>query len=266
MREQIIEVNSSPVYYQIAGSGKSVLILHGWRSSSQAWTLFQQKLAGEKAKVIIPDLPGFGKTPLPSTEGWPLNYYSRWVESFTQELEKKGELSFPFTLIGHSFGGRIAIKLAARKNHSLSSLILVDAAGLAFQPNWRKKIMAKIAKEGEEFLTAFHCSPNFKENLKILIYRLIRQKDYLKVSPEMRKTFQKIIGEDLFSLLPKIDVPTLIIWGAKDSLLPVDQASLFNEKIPHSQLKIITEAAHSPQLDTPEKFLSLVIDFLQRND
>jgi len=265
MKRQIIKVNSSPVYYQIAGSGKPVLILHGWRSSSQAWTPFQQKLAKEKAKVIIPDLPGFGKTSLPSAEGWPLNYYSQWVEDFTQALEKKGELSFPFTLIGHSFGGRIAIKLAARKNHPLSSLILVDAAGLVFQPSRRKKIIAKIVKEGENFLTAFHCSPNFKENLKILIYRLIRQKDYLKVSPEMRKTFRKIIGEDLFPLLPKIDVPTLIIWGAKDSLLSVDQASVFNERIPCSQLKIITEAAHSPQLNAPKEFLSLIIDFLQRN-
>ncbi len=266
MKEQIIQVNSFPVHYRTAGSGKPVLVLHGWRSSSQAWASFQQKLAGEKVKIIIPDLPGFGKTPLPSTEGWPLNYYSQWVESFTQELGKRGELNFPFTLIGHSFGGRIAIKLAARKSLPLSSLILIDAAGLIFQPSWRKKIMAKIAKEGEGLLTAFHVPPSLKENLRILIYRLIRQKDYLKVSPEMRKTFRKIIGEDLLPVLPKINIPTLIIWGAKDSLLPVDQAFLFNEKIPHSQLEIIPEAAHSPQLETPEKLLSLIINFLQRND
>jgi pimeloyl-ACP methyl ester carboxylesterase len=266
MKEEKIKIYSSPVNYRVVGSGKPVILLHGWRSSVKSWASFQEKLAGEKRKVIIPDLPGFGKTPLPSSQGWPLNYYAQWVEKFIQELGKRGELDFPLTLIGHSFGGRIAIKLGAARKIPLDSIILIDAAGLIPPADFSKRIIAEIVKGGEIFLTAFYFPPRFKEYLRLLVYQIIRQKDYLKVSPEMRETFRKVIGEDLFSLLPEIDLPTLIIWGEKDTLLPLEQAFIFREQIPNSKLEIIPESGHSPHLETPDKLLSLIINFLQENE
>ena len=232
MKEKIIRVHSHRVFYRVTGKGSPIIILHGWLSSSRAWVTLQKLLSSQGFKVIVPDLPGFGQSPLPNPEGWEINDYTQWVKDFVEALKESKELEKPFTLVGHSFGGRIAIKIAARNS----------------------------------LLEAMNISPKLKEKLKILGYRLIHQKDYLQASPELRQTFQKIIGEDLFPLLPKINLPTLIIWGKKDSLLPVSQAYLFQKNIPGAKLKIIPEAKHSPEIQTPEKLAEIMINFLQKHD
>jgi len=267
MKEKIIRVNSSRVFYRVAGTGKPVIILHGWLSSSRAWLIFQKHLAPRGFKIIIPDLPGFGQSPLSDPRGWGLDDYVQWVQDFIKVLRESKELEGPLTLVGHSFGGRIAIKIAAEKFlPSLHSLILIDAAGLLTQPDLRKKILASIASHCRQYLDTMNISSKLKEKFKILGYRLIRQKDYLRASPELRKTFQKIIGEDLLPLLPKITLPTLIVWGKKDQLLPVSQAYLLQENIPHSKLKIIPNAEHSPGIQTPEKLSEIMFNFLKEHD
>lgn len=267
MKEKTIRVHSHPVFYRVTGKGSSIIILHGWLSSSRAWVTLQKLLSSQGFKVIVPDLPGFGQSPLPNPEGWEINDYTQWVKDFVEALKESKELEKPFTLVGHSFGGRIAIKIAARNSlPDLHSLILIDAAGILIQPNLMKKILASLASHTRQYLEAMNISPKLKEKLKILGYRLIHQKDYLQASPELRQTFQKIIGEDLFPLLPKINLPTLIIWGKKDSLLPVSQAYLFQKNIPGAKLKIIPEAKHSPEIQTPEKLAEIMINFLQKHD
>ena len=267
MKEKIIQVNSSPVFYRVAGEGKPVIILHGWLSSSRAWLKLQHLLSVQGFKIIIPDLPGFGQSPLSDPQGWGLDDYVQWTQNFVKALKKSHELEKPFALAGHSFGGRIAIKITAEKKLSLlKSLILIDAAGLLTQPSFQKKILASLANRGRQYLEAMNIPPKLKEKFKIFLYHLIHQKDYLKASPELRKTFQKIIGEDLFPLLPKINLPTLIVWGEKDQLLPVSQAYLFQKNIPQAKLEIIPEAQHSPEIQTPEKLSTLMLNFLKEHD
>lgn len=266
IQDKIVYIDNSPVHYTLAGEGKSVLILHGWLSSSRAWKVFQEKLSADHFRVIVPDLPGFGQTPLPNAEGWSLDNYLQWVQAFTNRLHQDKILETPFALMGHSFGGRIAIKAAALQALPLASLILVDAAGLLQQPRLEKKIFAKIASGTQKFFEAMNIPPKLIEKFRNLSYQIIRQKDYLRASEEVRKTFRKIVGEDLISFLPKIQVPTLIVWGQKDNLLPVQQAYILQKGIAHSQLTIIPEARHSPQLQSPEQLLSTTVKFLQKND
>ena len=266
IQDKTVYIDNSPVHYTLTGEGKTVLILHGWLSSSRAWKDFQEKLSAHHFQVIVPDLPGFGQTPLPNAEGWSLDNYLQWVQAFVTRLHREKILETPFILMGHSFGGRIAIKAAALRTLPLSSLILVDAAGLLQQPGLEKKILAKIASGTQKFLEAMNIPPKLIEKLRDLSYHLIRQKDYLRASQEVRKTFRKIVGEDLTSFLPKIQVPTLIVWGEKDNLLPVQQAYMLHKGIAHSSLALIPEAHHSPQLQSPEQLLSTTVKFLQKND
>lgn len=266
MKDKFIEVNGSPTHYKVAGSGQPIIILHGWLSSGEVWQTIQEKLSLQNFKVIVPDLPGFGKTPLPDSGGWSLDNYVRWLEYFTKKLVATNKLETPFVLAGHSFGGRVAIKVAAKKSLPLSSLILIDAAGILQAPSLEKKIIANFSKTLQKCLDVMNISPKFREKLKILGYQLIRQKDYLKASQEIRKTFQKIIGEDLLPILHKIEAHTLIVWGEQDELLPVEHAYIFHKNIPHSTLKIIAEARHSPEIQTPDKLLKILVNFLKKND
>ncbi len=264
--DKIITVNGSPVHYTVMGEGSPVLILHGWLSSSRAWKAFQTKLSQHHFQIIVPDLPGFGQTPLPDAEGWSLNDYLRWVKNFTEQLNKNKELKSPFTLVGHSFGGRIAIKAAALKTLPLSSLVLVDAAGILLEPSFEKKVIAKISSGTKSFFEAMNIPPKLIEKFRHLGYQIIHQKDYLRANQEVRKTFRKIVGEDLVSFLSSIKIPTLIIWGAKDNLLPLQQAQILHKGISASQLAIIPGAKHSPQLQTPEQLLEIMVKFLQKNN
>lgn len=266
LQEKNIRINQNPVHYTTIGEGKSVLILHGWLSSCRAWKAFQEQLSTHHFKVIVPDLPGFGQTPLADSEGWSLNNYLQWVQDFVHQLHKDQEIELPLILVGHSFGGRIAIKAAALKALPLSSLILVDAAGILLQPSFEKKIITKIASGTQDLLQAMNVPQKLIKKLRKLGYQIIRQKDYLRANQEVRETFRKIVGEDLISFLPDIQKPTLIVWGAKDNLLPVQQAQILHKGIINSQLAIIPQAKHSPQLQTPKELLEIIVKFLTKND
>lgn len=117
MIERQITVNDLKINYKIFGQGKPFLILHGWGSNSDRW----QKVAdilSQKLLVIVPDLPGFGKSQKPST-ALSIDGYVEWVKEFS---EKVPELGNDFYLLGHSFGGALAAKFAIKHNQKIKKL------------------------------------------------------------------------------------------------------------------------------------------------
>lgn len=255
--DQEFEINSLKINYKIAGDGSCILILPGWDSSSGAWQNVGNILADSGFRVIIPDLPGFGKSSEPPIP-WSVSDYLELVIKFVEKLN----LTTPLFLLGHSFGGRIAIKFGAVYPEKISGLILCSAGGLLFKKKIKVKFFYFLAKLGKIFF-----SLPFLKSLQnfpcIILYRLAGTRDYLRASPLMKETMKKIIAENLLPYLPRIKLKTLIIWGKNDKILPISDAYLIKEKIPNSTLEIIPDAAHAPNLECPELLARLILKWLK---
>ncbi len=261
MNEQI-EVGGLKANYRVVGKGEPVLVLHGWGSSSNPWAGVQDKISICGFKVVVPDLIGFGQSDLPPT-GWNMDDYADWLEGFVAQLsEKHTEFKHPFFLVGHSFGGRISIKIAARGSLPLSALVLCGAAGLKSDTGLKLRLISNLAKKTARTMDRLNLGA-LKNSARNFYYHLLRQDDYLKVPRTMKDTFRKVIREDLSVHLPEIKAPTLIVWGAEDRIVPVKQAYRFHQGIARSRLKVLSGVGHSPQLDAPEELSRELVKFFR---
>lgn len=237
-----------------------IIILHGWRSSSEAWEKPKELLEKAGYQVLVPDLPGFGKEPPPKNP-WTVSDYVEWV------LDKFGQLD-KFMLIGHSFGGRIAIKLAANYPDRVEKLVLTGAAGIRFATFLERVkigIFLPVSKLGHLFLNVFPFTI-FSPITRKILYWLAGSKDYYIIQNSvMKESFKKVINEDLIDILAKIKVPTYLLWGKDDLMIPLKHAYIMAEKIPGSKLEIIEKADHRLPYGQPEIFINKVVMFLVSN-
>ena len=242
--------------FTVTGDGSPVLILHGWGSSTSSWKKVQEELSSNNYKVFCPDLPGFGETDSPKS-AWGVSDYVNWVLEFakSQDLDS-------FILIGHSFGGRVSIKFANYYPKKVKSLILCDSAGLKVGPSIRRRLVLMFVSLFK-LVSGITFFKKIKKEMKELFLFAISDTDYAKASKVMRETMKRILAEDLFIYLKDIKVKTLIVWGKKDKLVPVEHAHVFKEEIKGSQLEILPKIGHSPHLEVPEKLSSIILDFLR---
>ena len=251
---------------------KTLIILHGWQSSKERWQAVKQEIEertenGSRCiRVVAPDLPGFKKeTEL--SRVWDLDDYVEWFKDFSSKVcEDPAEGACPepaegFFLLGHSFGGRIAIKFAQKYPEKLKGLILVSAAGIKHKRTPYIRLILDIAKIGRRFsFLSFY--PFFRN----FFYKyILRKTDYLKAEKfsYLKETFKKIIAEDLTSCLPQIKTPTLIIWGEKDKLTPLSDAYLMKKEIPNSKLEILKGVGHFPHSKNPEILVQKIKSFVE---
>lgn len=243
MENQIL-VRNLNVNYKVIGDqpGKPVLILHGWGSNLEKWEKIAELLKTNK-KIIIPDLPGFGKSQQPESS-WSLNNYVEWLNEFT---DKVPELNRGFFLLGHSFGGALAAKFAIKYNQKVERLFLVSAACVR-EKTGAKKVLYKLSK----VVKLFSFLPYYEQFRKGIYKYVIRKSDYVYQSGIMKETYLKVIADDISFKLGFVKVSTVIIWGDKDTFTPVDQAYFINKKISGSKLFIIPGANHSLHIKMPE--------------
>ena len=256
MEEHTIVIRGIPVFYRDKGEGETILILHGWPSSSNSWKTVQDDLVHAGFRVVVPDLPGFGKTPEPP-HAWGVVDYMEFVRSFKDELGLH-----PRALVGHSFGGRIAIFYAMRYAHDLPALVLIDAAGVFRHARTRIKLFVGVTKIGD-YIMRFPFLRFLRPLVRALLYRIARRRDYVATNGVMRETFKRVIGESMRPHLPHITAPTLILWGGKDRLTPLSDARIINDEIPISTLKVFPRAGHSINLEFPHKVARHIALFLR---
>lgn len=234
--------------YKTLGEGKPLLILHGWGSRSGNWQKVGEMLAKNGIKVIIPDLPGFGQSDKPQT-AWDLDDYCDFVEEFVKVLNLD-----KFYLLGHSFGGEIAVKYNLRFPEKIDKLFLVSASCIRTR-NLKKKLLYILSKVFKIF--------SFIPFLRKAFYRFVVGKsDYLSTEGVMRDTYLKIIAEDLSNILSQVQADTIIIWGEEDSITPISDARKINSKIKNSKLEILSGFDHDLNLKGPEELAEAIIKFL----
>lgn len=250
MKDQIIINNLLINYYQIGQGRKHVLFLHGWRSNGSVWSQITQKLQDEDLSLYALDLPSFGESPQ-AKKDLTLGDYTGVVKDF---IGKKalGKV----TIVGHSFGGRIGIKLAASYPEIVEKLVLVDSAGINLN---RQKI--SFTKFVSKFFKPFF-QPKFMQGLRKKIYEKLGAEDYL-ATPELKNTFLNIINEDLTENLAKINQPTLLIWGANDKETPLEVEKDMRQRIANSQEVILDGAGHFSFMDKPDSFCAAIKTFIK---
>lgn len=237
---------------------KTLLILHGWQSSKEKWQAVKELAEKSGIKVIVPDLPGFKKENTLSRP-WDLNDYVEWTRKFIRQ-----NTSGQIFLLGHSFGGRIAIKFVVKYPEKLSGLILVSAAGITPRPKIKIAIFSIFSKIGHVIfsLPILKC---FQPLAEKFTYFLAGEKDYYFIQNQfMKQTFKNIISENLNDLLLKIKTTTLIIWGEKDKMTPLQDAYVMNKKIKNSKLEILKNIQHLPYLESPVLLSEKIINFISK--
>ena len=255
--EKTVIVKGIPVFYREKGEGDTILILHGWRSSLESWRMVQDYLVQKNFHVIVPDLPGFGKTPEPP-EAWSVNEYTDFVEDFIKAID-----IHPRGISGHSFGARIAIFYAIKYGKDLPALILCDVAGIFHNQARRIAAYQMFTKMGD-FVIRIPPLHFLRPLIRKIWYRFTREKDYYLTSGVMRETFKLVIEEPLRSHLEFIRMPTLILWGEKDLATPLSDAYILDEEIPVSYLHIFKGAGHAINLEVPERVARQIYLFLKR--
>jgi pimeloyl-ACP methyl ester carboxylesterase len=252
--ENFSELQGIRFRYILAGTGKQVILLHGWGGSIKSLeSVFQRLILFHEVFAI--DLPGHGMSDLPPRP-WGVFEYSE----FLRTVMDKFNLIKPH-FIAHSFGGRVAIHLAANFPQRVNKLILVNSAGVKPHRSTRYYFKVSLAKVAKYFGKRFGRVGRVVRNR---LYLAIQSKDYSNAGP-LRDTFIKIVNEDLAPILPRIESPTLLIWGENDKDTPLSSGRLMQKLIPKSELLILKDAGHFSYVDQFGKFCLFSEKFLREN-
>lgn len=248
-----LTLQNCQVYYQKVGKGANLVMLHGWGNDVSSWWGVVDLLKDDFTLWLI-DLPGFGRSDMGEKKAFTNLDYAQVIKEFIIQLK----IDKP-TVIGHSVGGRIAIKLAVNFPEVVDKLILEDAAGIKPKQDALKPYIYFLAKAAKYSLpTVFGIKDKFKKAL----YQSL-ESDYLTAGV-MRETLTNLLDEDLSLGLKDIRVETLILWGENDktSASTVDMAKAMYRVIPNSRLEIIVDVGHFPHIDNPAMFVYWVRNFL----
>lgn len=224
-----------------------LLCLHGWGGTKESFAELRDALSGADVEILTPDLPGFGAEPEPPM-AWSTDDYADWVITWLHDNYKLPVTSYQLFLLGHSHGGRIAIKLAAGRRLPIAHLFLCAAAGIRHPRHLKRIVGLTLAKSGKVLLS-MPGMEILRPFGKKLLYKLVRVHDYERASPVMRETLIKISAEDLRPLLSAIAVPTDLFWGSEDGMTPVGDAKLMHRLIRGSRLRIFPGVRHRVHRD-----------------
>lgn len=232
---------------------KHILILHGWKVAVNRYKPLQELLEKEKFSVLIPELPGFGTEKLLK----PIMNLDDYVEFVFQYIEK--EKIKKIILIGHSFGARVGAKFAYYHPEHVEKLILTGAPLIKQKLSTKKQIAFIISKIGKKLILAL---PNSCQKfLRKSLYFSLGEWDYYK-SGELKETFKAIIDEDLLPILSKITVPTLLVWGERDTFVPLHVGLQIKKEIKNAKLEVIPDASHRLPCNEPALFMSSIEKFI----
>jgi pimeloyl-ACP methyl ester carboxylesterase len=255
--EEKIALAGTTLHLLRGGSGAPLLVLHGVEGF-EGWLAFHDALA-EHATVYTPSHPGYGQTPCPE-----------WIETIPHQAVfyhwfLQQQALAPVDVVGIGIGGWIAAQMAVMCPHQLRHLVLVDAAGLR-------------PEQGEIF--DVFITP-WRQVMERCLYDAAQAAEYQRLfgqevqefggpreagrTMSIRMCFRPFMYDrSLPGMLGKVQVPTLIVWGAQDQIIPVECGHLYQRAIPGATLQLIDQCGHWPQFERPQELARLVSAFLAR--
>ena len=237
-----IKVKDTLVNYIQYGEGKDVVLLHGWGQNIEMMKPIGDNLANN-FRITIIDFPGFGESEEPS-EAWSISDYANMLELLVKELKIKKPI-----VMGHSFGGRVAIRYSA--NNPIEKLVLFGSPCVRLQQ--KQPLKVRVLKK----LKTLPGMDKFGEFMK----KYIGSRDYKAASPMMRQILVNTVNEDLSTYASQIEEPTLLIWGDNDTEAPIEEAKMLEKIMPDAAL-IIVPGTHYAYLENLGQVLNILHSFL----
>lgn len=237
-----IKVKDTLVNYIQYGEGKDIILLHGWGQNIEMMKPIGDNLAGN-FRITIIDFPGFGESEEPS-EAWNISDYANMLELLVKELKIKKPI-----VMGHSFGGRVAIRYSA--NNPIEKLVLFGSPCVRLQQ--KQPLKVRVLKK----LKTLPGMDKFGEFMK----KYIGSRDYKAASPMMRQILVNTVNEDLSTYASQIEEPTLLIWGDNDTEAPIEEARMLEKIMPDAAL-IVLPGTHYAYLENLGQVLNILHSFL----
>lgn len=254
-------INGCRIHYEIRrhtdANAPRILLLHGWGCDSNTFSFIRDALA-EWGAILTLDLPGHGQSGEPP-EPWGVGEYAALVRALIEQ-----ESFVPVKIVAHSFGGRIAILLAAKEPGLVEQLVITGGAGIKKPVTERAKKRTQRFKRGQTALAWLEKVPllsGLAERLQTKLRNHYGSPDYIRLNDNMRKTFVKVVTEDLYPLLSAIQAPTLLIWGGADTETPLWMGQAMEKAIPDAGLAVFEGGSHFAFLEQWQRFSLIVKQF-----
>ena len=254
--EEFVEVAGSKIPLMKGGSGDPLLVLHA-AGGNPGWIRYAQALA-DHYTVYIPSHPGYGQSERPD-----------WLETmndmacfYTWFMEKQGLDGA--RAIGFSMGGWLAAEIVVSCQHSFSKLMLVDPAGIKPETGEITDIFIISPAQIQEML--FHDKNQVPEYDQLFGQELTPEQT--QIAEQNREMAVRICWKPYMHdprlpfLLGRVNIPTQIVWGHQDQLVPLECGEMFRDAIPGAKLSVIDKCGHLPNIEKPEEFMKIALDFL----
>ncbi|MBI4539146.1 MAG: alpha/beta fold hydrolase [Gemmatimonadetes bacterium] len=269
--------NGAPLrlHHEVRGSGDPILLLHGFGASLYTWRHLAGPLAAER-QVLLLDLKGFGASPKPRDRRYSAFHQAAGVRAFVRAHDLQG-----LTLAGHSYGGGVALLLAThllrRDPGRLRRLILISSVaypqplpryiGLATRPFLGPLFLALLPKEflvRRALEAAFHRHDRISADAIRAYTRPLTTRAGRRTLVQSARQLIPPDPQALISRYRSVTVPTLIVWGREDRIIPLALGERLHRAIPESVLVVLDGCGHVPQEERPEETLQAIRHFLQQ--
>lgn len=279
MKTQNIRIHGHEVHCIVGGKGPALVLIHGMASSAAAWNRVVPALA-RRFTVVVPDLLGHGASAKPRAE-YSVSGHANVLRDLLAALGHERA-----TLVGQSFGGGVAMQLAYQYPEHCERLALVSSGGLGREVG---TLLRLLSLPGAEHVFPLFCSPALRDasqravawlgglglNPSPAVEEALRSYSALTQSDARRaffRTLQSVIdpgGQSVSAgnrLYLASAVPTLIVWGREDAIIPVDHAVTAHEAIPGSRLEVFEGVGHFPHCEAPDRFVDVLVDFIDTTE
>ena len=275
-REHLRQVDlpgAEAVNYVEIGEGEPIIFVHGIAGCWRNWLENLPYFAAHGYRAIAIDLPGFGDSPMPS---WKITMsdYGRVIHDFCERLG----IDRVAALVGNSMGGFVGTEAVIEEPERFDRLVLISAAGISFA-EWQGRSFdagRRIFKAAIPFMSgdrrAYWTRPRGR---KIAFGRLFRNPNKLRPellaeqvrpglqAPGFSDALAAIWGYDTRARLQEIEIPTMVVWGLNDQIVPVEAALGYHRLIPNSRLEMFERTGHLPMLERPQRFNPLLEQFIE---
>jgi len=265
LQEHWANLNGLKIRYLESGKGndKHILFIHGLGSSADRWVGIPKSLSANFHTISL-DLPGFGESDKPASMNYTIENFSDIVIDFMNLLAiNDGKTS----IVGHSLGGYIAAEVTILHKIQVERLVLIDSSGMLEKPTALLEEYLSVAMNPTTDKVRNIFEQMVTDSTKIplkLVESFIKRINLPNAKYAFKSTLENSTNTQLErERLKLIDgIPTLIIWGNEDKVIPVEHSDLFKESISNSHVEIIQDAGHAPFTEKPEQVFELIRNFL----
>ena len=265
MQEHWVNLNGLKIRYLESGkeNDRHILFIHGLGSSADRWVSIPKFLSANFHTISL-DLPGFGESDKPASMNYTIENFRDIVIDLIDLL---GINDGKTSIVGHSLGGYIAAEITMLNKIQVEKLVLIDSSGMLKKPTalLEEYLIVAMNPTINKVRNIFEQMVNDHTKIPLkLVESFIRRINLPNAKYAFKSTLENSTNTQLgYERLKRIDnIPTLIIWGTDDKVIPPEHSELFRESISNSHIEIIQDAGHAPFTEKPEQVFELIYNFL----